>query len=334
MDAALATLQPMPDTFGNAPHVAQAIPGTSQPAERHPAAVYLARLAPGSRRTMAEALDNVARLLGQPDARACPWGTLRYQHTQAVRAALAERYAPSTANKHLSALRGALGEAWRLGLMSPDDYQRAIDLAVVKGSTLPAGRALDAGELRALFATCSGGTPHDARDAALLAVLYGAGVRRSEAVALDLADYDPGTGALSVRHGKGNKARVAYVTNGAKAALDAWIAARGPEAGPLFCPVAKGGRVVVRRLTPGSVLDALRARAEAAGVDRFSPHDLRRSFISDLLDGGADISTVQRMAGHASVTTTQRYDRRGEQAKRKASGLLHVPYVAPRNRAR
>lgn len=162
------------------------------------------------------------------------------------------------------------------------------------------------------------------------AVLYGGGRRRTEAVALDLADCDAATGALTVRSGKGRKARVVHATNGGRAALDAWRAVRGLEAGPLLGTVTKGGRVQIRRVTPQAVYVRLAALGERAGVAKFSPHDMRPSFVSGLLDAGADIATVQRLAGHANVTTTQRYDRRGEVPKRKATELLHVPYVAPR----
>lgn len=299
------------------------------PHDRNPALVYLARLAPSSRRVMRGALRRMAELLtsGRCDEVTCPWGGLRYQHTAAVRAWLAERYAPATANRYLAALRGVLKEAWRLGHTDAETYRRTVDLPAVRGETLPAGRAISGGELRALFASCAeDGTPGGARDAALLALLYGGGLRRSEAVGLDVDDYDPSTGAVRVTHGKGNKARIVYLANGGRAAVAAWLEVRGLKPGPLLLPVSKYGRIAVRRLTDQAVYDGLRRRARRAGVAACSPHDCRRTFVGDLLDAGADLVSVQRLAGHANVTTTARYDRRGEEAKRKAADLLHVPY--------
>lgn len=301
--------------------------------DQHPAAVYLARLAPGSRRTMASSLELIAGLLTsyRCNMQTLDWSALRYQHTAAIRSMLAELYAPATANKMLAALRGVLREAWRLGQVSADDFHRAADLPSVRGSVLPRGRALSSGEIRALFMACAADpTPAGKRDAAILAVLYGCGLRRSELVDLDVSDYDPQTGAFRIRSGKGNKARMSYSSQGSRAAVDAWLAARGTASlrseGPLFCPINKGSKLAMRRMTDQAVRKILRKRARESGVADFSPHDLRRTMIGDLLDAGADISTVQRLAGHANVTTTTRYDRRGEAAKRKAAELLHVPY--------
>jgi integrase len=299
------------------------------PLERHPVAVYLSSLGPGSRRTMRQALGLIASLVsgGRADSRTLAWEKLRYQHSQALRSALAEKFAPATTNKMLAALRGVLKECWRLGLTSAESYHRAVDVRAVKSSTLPRGRALSSGELRALFEACANGTTAGVRDAALFGVLYGGGLRRSEAVCLDLADYQPETGALTVRGGKGRKDRVVYASNGSADALADWLALRGSEPGALFHPVNKGDRITLRRMTDQAVLGIVRKRAEEANVARFSPHDLRRTFVSDLLDAGADISTAKRLAGHSSEATTGRYDRRGEEAKKKAARLLHVPYV-------
>ena len=106
---------------------------------------------------MRQALDLVAGILtdGRADAIALPRGQLRYAHTQAVRGRLAERHQPATVNKTLAAVRGALKEAWRLGLIEAGDYHRAVDLRGISAHTLPRCRALSTGEIRALFAVCA-----------------------------------------------------------------------------------------------------------------------------------------------------------------------------------
>jgi integrase len=299
------------------------------PLEQNPAAVYLASLGNDrSRRTQRQGLQVIANLLtGNSNIFTVKWAGLHFQHTAAIRSRLAEAYSPATANRILCALRGVLKAAWQLGLISEEQRARACNLPSVEGETLPAGRALSAGELQALMMVCENDlTPAGARDAGLFAALYPAGLRRAEVVNLDLIDYDPESGSLTVRHGKRNKARVSYVSSGAGRALDDWLEIRGLEPGPLFYPVNKSGHLTPRRMTNQAVYNVLLKRGKQAGVAGFSPHDLRRTFISDLLDAGADISTVAKLAGHASVTTTARYDRRPEAAKVKAVGLLHLPY--------
>jgi site-specific recombinase XerD len=277
---------------------------------------------------MAQGLSVVAAMFGQtPES--LPWAGLRYQHTQAIRAKLAESRAPAGVNKILAAIRGVLREAWRLGLMDAETYERAADIKSVRGEQLPRGRALGKRELQKLFvASAKDETAAGRRDAALVAVLYGGGLRRSEVVALDVTDYQPETAELRIRHGKGQKGRVCYATNGAKLALDAWLTARGSEPGPLFWPADGRGRPLVnRRMTDQAVLMLLRRRAAQARVPSFTPHDLRRTFVGDLLEAGADMVTVQKLAGHSNIQTTARYGRRGEATKRRAAELLHVPFV-------
>jgi site-specific recombinase XerD len=299
------------------------------PRDGHPVLVYLAALAPGSRRTMRGSLESIARFVsgGEAGAEELAWHRLRYQHTAAIRSALSGAYSPATANKMLSALRGVLKECFRLGYIDAETYARASDIPSVRGSRAQRGRALSREELGELFGVCAGDEKvcRGARDAALLAVLYGSGLRRSEIVALDLSDYDRESGTLTVRSGKGNKGRISYAAGGADTAIEGWVRYRGEDDGPLFRPINKAGRVERRRMSDQAVLYILQRRAREAGLRSFSPHDLRRTFIGDLLDAGADIATVRHMAGHANVQTTARYDRRGEVAKRRAAALLRVP---------
>jgi len=297
--------------------------------DENPAAVYLAGLAVGGRASMRSKLKQVALVLGYAAVGEVPWHRLRYQHLMAVRSRLqGDGLAPATVNGVLAAIRGVLRAAYNLGLLSGDDHERARHVEAVRGSRLLAGRALAPEEVQALIRVCIlDPTPRGPRDAALVGLLYACGLRRAEVTALDRSDYDAETGELVVR-GKGDKERLGFVTGGAADALRDWLATRGDIAGPFFFPILKSGRLAWRRFGSQGVYMVLRRRGREAGLKPFSPHDLRRTFVSDLLDAGADLVTVQQLAGHANVQTTARYDRRGEGARRAASKLLTLPYVS------
>jgi site-specific recombinase XerD len=295
-----------------------------------PVAGFLDRLGPASRPTMTDALRWFARALQRDNPHAVAWATLRQEHTLALRERLAEERAPATANKMLVALRGVLKECWRLDLMSAEDYQRAVDFSPVRGRSAPRGRLLSRCEINALFNACAAGAgPASARDAAILALGYGAGLRVSEITTLDVEDYEPRTGALLVR-GRGLRERVVYAADGTKDALDVWLQTRGPAAGSIFWSGTKGGRLLAgRRMTRAAINQMLGRRAAEAGVGAVAPHDLRQSFISGLLDQGLDLARVQRLAGHANPQTTARYARRKATHQRQSCDALPVPYHRP-----
>lgn len=312
------------------------------PADQNPYLVYLGRLtSPESRRTMAGCLDRLARLAvdapldaATVTGRDFPWGRLRYQHTARLRALVADQgWSPAHANKHLISLRQVIREAWRLGHLTADERDRACDLEQVKGERVPAGRMLALGEIAALLDACSAaGTAKGRRDAALIAVAYASGARRSEVVAADLSDWDPIDGL--VLHGKGHKDRRVALAGWAVRYLDAWLRVRGEAPGPLFTRVVftgkanPVGRVTLNRLSTQSVADVLKDRTDEVDARRFTAHDLRRTLISTMLDDpDTDLVTVQTIAGHASPDTTARYDRRGVRAAQAAAARLPDPHA-------
>jgi integrase/recombinase XerD len=298
------------------------------PSDQHPVLVYIASLpSDNSRKNMTRHLNMIAGILGQLDAISVNWGAVKYQHVAAIRSTLMETYSPATVNVMLSALRGVLKETWRLGYISAEDYQRAVDIKNVKGETIPSGRDLKAGEFLALSHACyDDESAAGVRDSAIIGILYTTGLRRSELVELQLSDFDADTGKLTIQRGKGRKSRTVYVSNGALDALLDWIIIRGESPGALFHPINKGGRIIHKSMTSQAVYNMLKKRAAEAGVSDFSPHDFRRTFVGDMLDRGVDIVTVQKIAGHANPSTTSRYDRRPEETKRQAAGKLHYPY--------
>ncbi len=169
-------------------------------------------------------------------------------------------------------------------------------------------KAISLGDVEALLAAPPHDTSRGARDRALLELLYGSGARISEAVGLDIDDIDLDRGGVRLR-GKGGKERAVPLGSYARSALSAYLVQGRPDlaaAGrgtPALFLNARGGR-----LSRQSAWTVLRAAADRAGLTvEVSPHTLRHSFATHLLDGGADVRVVQELLGHASVTTTQVY---------------------------
>lgn len=190
--------------------------------------------------------------------------------------------------------------------------------AAVKPPT-PAKRlpkALPLSDVEAILeAAGSPGTTLALRDRALLEVLYGTGARISEAVGLDVDDLDVGAteevGTVLLR-GKGSKERIVPVGSYAREAVDAYLVRGRPELVAVSTRSTTGGALFLNarggRLSRQSAWAVLQRAAARAGVTRdVSPHTLRHSFATHLLDGGADVRVVQELLGHASVTTTQVY---------------------------
>lgn len=214
----------------------------------------------------------------------------------------------SSAGRTVVAVRGFHKFLLREGLTAVDPA------TAVKPPTPPKRlpKALAVDEVTRILAAAAGAEAEPAvlatRDAALLEFLYGTGARISEAVGLDVDDIDLEAGAVLLR-GKGSKERVVPVGSYARDALSAYLVRgrpdlvqRGRGTHALFLN-ARGGR-----LSRQSAWTVLRRAATRAGINKeISPHTLRHSFATHLLDGGADVRVVQELLGHASVTTTQIY---------------------------
>lgn len=248
---------PVSEVVSRPPSISTSTPVSISPpdlSDFNPAACFLAQLQPTGGRSTRARLERAAALLGATLG-TLRWHELRFEHVVAVRAYLqSQNLSPSSVNMTLSSLRSVARAAKNLGQMSAENYDRIREVKSVRGTTLPAGRA-----------------------------------------------------------------------------IEGWLALRGRRPGALLCPVRKDGVITaVRHLSGTSVYRTIARRARQAGLAHLSPHDLRRTLVSNLLDHGEDIETVRDLCGHTNVATTARYKRGGERAKKQAIEMLRLPWPRPR----
>ena len=297
-----------------------------------PALLYLQTLAPGSRRSQWSAVCRVAQILSGGEVRdgVYPWHKLTPEDVGRLRRELIETLSPATGRRYLSVMKAMVEFAYILRRISHNKHDRLIhrrNLLPIRGSSPSAGRALHRSEVARFLKSCATDrTPSATRDAAMFGLLYCTGLRGRELISLDLADLNLDSGLLMV-YGKGCKKREVFLSADAMKVVWRWIAAvRGNTEGPLFLPLTRrGGVTKIRRISYRVLFTSLRRRAERCGIEPFTPHDLRRTFITDLLKDGQNIEVVAHLCGHADVKTTAGYARHKAAAGERISGARNFP---------
>jgi integrase/recombinase XerC len=243
---------------------------------------------------------------GNPDLREVAYPDLRAFLAQALKGRR-----KATVARKLSALRTFCKYLQRQGVLAGNPARLAPSPKLEK----PLPHFLSVDEAFHLLGSCGGDAFGACRDRAILEVFYSGGLRLSELAGLDLGDLDLDQGVLRV-WGKGGKERLAFLGKPAREALATYLARRrplaaktavaarteAPQAAPLFLN-RRGGRLSSR-----SVARLVGKWARLAGLSQaLTPHGLRHSFATHLLEGRADLRTVQELLGHASISSTQRY---------------------------
>lgn len=298
---------------------------TAQGERPDPIARYCQDLSEDSAVTMRRCLVRIAREGGYgDDPRLVPWHTWTNAQVAGLRAHMIKAgYSAGTINLHIAAVRGVLKACRRLRLMSENDRAEACDVKPVKDQRVSRGRMITAGDVGALLRKTREGN-RGARDRLLLALLFGLGMRIHEPGNLTLEHLDAHPGQVIVP-GKGKKERLMPLPSGTARALSDWLERRGRAPGPLLCPVY-GERIAVGRgLSRSRSAAIVMGLAKQAGV-KLTTHDLRRSYISQLLLDGVDALLVAKLAGHSDLTTTRRYDVRDQRAAQAAVERFTVPY--------
>lgn len=291
----------------------------------NPAQRYLKTLDSDKSRVSLGSLLNVVAGYFQPGTtlESMDWSILDSDSVYSLRDWLkSQNKAPSTINTYISALKGVAKECWQLKLIDIETYQQIKEIKRTKGSRVPKSRALDLEELNQLLDHCMAEDgPIAMRDATLIALIYGAGLRRQEAVSLEVKSYKHKSQSIHTV-GKGNKERTNSLNDRVIDILECWLDERGRQPGPLFVRIRKGGKISNEAISTQTVYDIVVRRYKQAGLERLTPHDLRHTYATNLLESGVDIMIVQELMGHSTLETTKIYDHRKDKCKEKASKAL------------
>ena len=282
----------------------------------NPAHAYVLTLSEGqSQQKVIRLLNKIAKDFGYESLEEFPWQNLNYDFLLAFRTKLIDDgFSPATINLQLSILKMVAKQACSKGMMTLETYTAIKECSSVRGSRESKGRTLNLDETyRLLSAAEKKKSAIGTRDAAIIALAIGCGLTRSEIATLKLQSIDVEIQVISIL-GKGHKERRLIPGPEVWKRLQAWLKLRGKDGcDNVFVSVKKGGRIMpLTPLSAHSIYKLLQANAIDANVTAFSPHNLRRTFATRLLETGVDLTTLRKLMGHSSIVTTLGYDNRKE----------------------
>ncbi|GIU15332.1 integrase [Shewanella sp. c952] len=297
-----------------------------------PTALFLSRLAPSGRRPLRCQLNTVRKLLkwkGEVDSQ--PFHTLNYAQIEYVkRHKLDDGKSPRTINLVLFALKAIVKTGFLMGVVEDMQWRQVQAIKHLPINPSSRGKALSSDSVSQLITTCYLDKRYiGKRDCCILALFLSTGLRRFELANLTVSDINLDKHTLTVKSGKGKKPRKQPIPIWALTYIDNWLRVRTHQQGDLFNPIWNNVIKHDRGLSSAALYQIVKARTLAnTGID-ISPHDLRRTFITELLNQKVDLSTASKLAGHANVTTTQIYDKRDESVMREAIDQLNYQLNDP-----
>ncbi|TDF34390.1 site-specific integrase [Alteromonadaceae bacterium M269] len=290
-----------------------------------PYSLYLARLSVNSKRSIQAQLESVAAMFNwQSDEYGLHFYQVDYQQALSIQNALIELgWAARSINRAMMAIRGIVKAAVITGQATQQQYLNLQSIPKVKHGKHH-GTPLSKHQVVKLFRQLNQNRQViGLRNIALFSVLLGCGLRRSEITEIDMAHYDPDKLSLFIAKGKGNKSRTVFLPDWVKINIDEWLEQRTEETGYLFCVVKRGGHAHhIVKLSGEAIYALVKRTFKTLDMPTVTPHDLRRTYITHLLEHGIDLNTVRQMAGHADISTTVIYDKRDEKAMQQAAHAL------------
>ena len=289
-----------------------------------PYKLYLSRLSASGRRAVHSQLNSIAAMMSWTyDEREQNFTTIDYAlGLKLINMMQQQGWSARYINRGITAIKGIVKIAVLSGIASEKQSLQLQALPRLRHGEHP-GTPLSQVQIKSLFSQLnSDRSLIGERDTLILTLFLGLGLRRSELQHIRIEDIDSKITSLVIHRGKGNKSRTCYIPEWVQQVIKGWLTLVNTDTGYLVCRVNKSGSILpAKSLTSSGIYKVVKMRLNMVDINA-SPHDLRRTFITRLLEQNVDLNTVRQMAGHADIATTIMYDKRDHAAMQQAASML------------